>query len=154
MSLLADTTSLIAGSLVASVYPGLGAPGSAILAASSAGDSGAGPLAALGLSGNTDYYWVVTSAPASGVLRIYEDGSFSHTSAADGPLPWTANVYANGVLAYTLTITDTFGVVTMPPRAEQFDYLAAAAAAVPQDPFVQRIAAHLRMLRRARLSRR
>lgn len=111
MSLLADTASMLPGCLVASVYPGLGAPASAIIAASSGGESGAGPLAGLGLVDGADYYWTVTSLPASGLLQIFEDGSFSHTGAADGSWPWSANVYADGVLAYTLTITDGYGTV-------------------------------------------
>lgn len=111
MSLLADTTSLLPGCLCASIYPGLGAPAAAILAASSGGESGAGPLASLGLIDGTDYYWTVTSPPASGTVTIVEDGSFSHTGAADGAWLWAANVYAAGVLAYTLTITDSFGAI-------------------------------------------
>lgn len=116
MSLLADTTSMLSGCLVASIYPGLGAPASAIIAASSGGDSGAGPLVGLGLVDGTDYYWTVTSPPASGSLVIYEDGSFSHTGAADGSWPWSASVYADGVLAYTLTITDGVGTVAPPAQ--------------------------------------
>lgn len=112
MSLLADTTSMLPGCLVASIYPGLGAPASTIIAASSGGESGAGPLVGLGLVDGTDYYWTITSLPASGALVIYEDGSFSHTGAADGSWPWSANVYADGVLAYTLTVTDGVGVAS------------------------------------------
>jgi hypothetical protein len=114
MSLLADTTSMLPGCLVASIYPGLGAPAAAIIAASSGGESGAGPLVGLGLVDGTDYYWTITSLPASGSLVIYEDGSFSHTGAADGSWPWSANVYADGVLQWTLTITDILGVVAPP----------------------------------------
>jgi hypothetical protein len=112
MSLLADTTSMLPGCLVASIYPGLGAPAAAIIAASSGGESGAGPLVGLGLVDGTDYYWTITSLPASGSLVIYEDGSFSHTGAADGSWPWSANVYADGVLQWTLTITDGVGVIS------------------------------------------
>lgn len=114
MSILADTTSMLAGCLVASIYPGLGAPADVILAASADGDSGAGPLADLGLVSGTDYFWVVTSAPADGSLVIYEDGSFSHTGAADGEWPWVADVYAGGVLQWSLTVTDQFGTIEEP----------------------------------------
>lgn len=111
MNWVSSPDASLPGGWLSSQYAGLGATGAVINAASSGGESGAGPLYGLGLSGASEYYWRVTAAPASGTLQIYEDGSFSHTGAADGSWPWSANVYAGGVLAYTLTITDGVGVV-------------------------------------------
>lgn len=109
MSWISSPDSALSGGWLSSQYAGLGATGAAINAASSGGESGPGPLYSLGLIDASEYYWRVTSAPASGSLTIYEDGSFSHTGAADGSWSWTASVYTDGVLSYTLTITDSFG---------------------------------------------
>ncbi len=112
MSWVSSPDSSLTSGWLSSQYMGLGPTGSVINAASAEGDSGAGPLYQLGLTDGVEYYWRVTTAPASGALVIREDGSFSHTGAADGSWPWMASVYANGVLNWTLTITDQIGEVT------------------------------------------
>ena len=111
MSWVSSPDSALSSGWLSSQYAGLGATGAAINAASLGGESGAGPLYGLGLSGSAEYYWRVTAAPGSGSLVIYEDGTFSHTGAADGAWIWTANVYADGVLQWVLTITDTLGAI-------------------------------------------
>jgi len=113
MSWVSSPDASLVGGWLSSQYSGLGATGAVINAASSGGESGAGPLYGLGLSGASEYYWRVTTAPASGALVIYEDGTFSHTGAADGSWTWTANVYADGVLQWSLTVTGTFGTPTL-----------------------------------------
>lgn len=111
MSWVTSPDSALSSGWLSSEYAGLGPTGAVINAASSGGESGAGPLYDLGLSSGLEYYWRVTSGPSSGSLVIYEDGSFSHTGGSDGSWPWSANVYADGVLTWTLTITDTFGIL-------------------------------------------
>lgn len=112
MSWVSSPDASLSSGWLSSQYQGLGPTGAVIKAATAEGDSGAGPLYDLGLADGSEYYWRVTDAPSSGTLRIYEDGSFSHTGASDGAWVWMASVYANGVLAYTLTITDTVGTVS------------------------------------------
>lgn len=116
MSWVSSPDASLPGGWLSSQHAGLGATGAVIDAASSGGESGAGPLYGLGLSGAAEYYWRVTAAPGSGSLVIYEDGTFGHTGAADGAWLWAASVYTDGVLSHTLTITDTFGSVAPPPQ--------------------------------------
>lgn len=116
MSWVSSPDASLPSGWLSSQYAGLGATGAVINAASSSGESGAGPLYGLGLSGASEYYWRVTAAPGSGSLAIYEDGTFSHTGAADGSWSWSASVYTDGVLSHTLTITDAFGTVAPPAQ--------------------------------------
>lgn len=78
MSLRADTTQLISGALVASLYPGHGVRGDAV---PSTGTHAPSPIyndLTLPADAAKEYRWGVVAAPATGVLTIYENGSFAY----------------------------------------------------------------------------
>lgn len=98
LAFTSEPAHLPAGAWLASRYAGLGAPGAAIKAASSAGERGAGPLINDALSDDAEYWWWVTTPPASGTLVHNEDGQATLTVPGDGVYSWAYALKENGVL--------------------------------------------------------
>jgi len=133
MSILADSGTLIPGSIVASVYPGLGAPGVAIKAASAIGEQGAGVGMNDGLVDTKDYIFEVLSqpSPSGSVAFISELGQATMTVPADGTYTWTYRLREDGTYQTPdpATVTITVGVSSL-------SLVAAACAQVNSCPAV------------------
>lgn len=117
MSLRADTSQLIAGCLVASMYSGHGALGSAI---PSSGSSGAALLyndIALPAEANDEFRALLLTAPA-GTLALYEDSSFVYTGAGgSGTYEGFKNGVSYGVASFTVATNVVPGDTTAPTLA-------------------------------------
>ena len=102
--------------LWASLYPGLGATGAAILAATSTGQHGAGPLANDGLLSAAEYYWRLATGPTGGTLVRGEIGDAIWSGLSDGTSTFTYRLWQNGVEQAGPTISSlTVGVSSPPP---------------------------------------
>jgi plastocyanin len=114
MSLRADTTQLIAGSLVASLYPGLGIRGDAV---PSTGTHGPGLLFNdISLPGEAadEFMCRIVTAPA-GTLTLYEDSSFAYTGAGgSGTYQGLKNGVSYGTGAFTIFIGTAPAISTQP----------------------------------------
>jgi hypothetical protein len=112
MSLRADTTQLLSGCLVASLYPGHGVLGDDI---PPTGAHGAAPLYAwlsLPADAANEYRWAVTTPPSVGDLVIFEDGSYSYTpppATVDLLESFDFDAWENGTLLGSATYTITIG---------------------------------------------
>lgn len=99
MSLRIDPAEWISGAYVVG-GTGLGELGSDIAATTASGEDGAGILFNdLDLPGDEgkEIRALILSVPASGVLFVNEDGSFTLTGAADGSYSFTYRLYVDGV---------------------------------------------------------
>ncbi|MEJ1938144.1 Ig-like domain-containing protein, partial [Nostoc sp. NIES-2111] len=98
MSCRVDTSPLIAGSCVVSLYAGLGVTGSELRATTGAGASGAGLLFNDWDTGDDakEFRALLVTAPSSGALTLNEDGTFSLTGAADGSYSLTYRLFVDG----------------------------------------------------------
>lgn len=83
--------------LWASLYQGLGATG-AVIKALPLGAHGASIGSNDGLLDSAEYYFRVTTPPATGSVRLYELGDFDQVFVGDGQAPWSYSEYENGVL--------------------------------------------------------
>lgn len=112
MSLRADTSPLISGCLLASLYPGHGVRGDAIPAT---GTHGAAPLYAwlsLPTDAANEYRWQVTTPPSVGDLVVFEDGSYSYTpppATVDLLETFDFDAWENGASLGSATYTITIG---------------------------------------------
>lgn len=104
------------GVWLASLYPGLGATGAQILAASGAGEHGPGPLVNDSLDLSAEYWWWVVTPPVGATVVLTAEGQALLTAAADGSYPWTYKLKENGVLVAgpnpdgSTTVTTLVGV--------------------------------------------
>lgn len=98
MSCRVDTSSLIAGACIVSLYDGLGITGAALRSVTGAGGSGAGLLYNDWDTGDDakEFRALLVTAPSSGVLTLNEDGSFSLIGAADGSYSLTYRLFVDG----------------------------------------------------------
>lgn len=96
--------------------PGKGILGSEIIAASTGGTSGDGPLINDNLDPTKEYRWYLTSVPSSGVANATELGVFILTGAVDGIYTSTYRLVEDGVLlSGTGIITTAIGTDITPP---------------------------------------
>lgn len=98
MSCRVDTSPLIAGACVVSVYSGLGITGAALRAATATGTHGAGWLYNDWDVGDDaqEFSLLVLSWPSSGTLVVNEDGSGRFTPATDGAFSATYQLRVDG----------------------------------------------------------
>lgn len=90
--------------------------GSEIIAASTGGTSGDGPLINDDLNPAKEYRWYLTSFPLSGVVNATELGEFTLTGASDGIYTSAYRLVEDGVLLPTVgIITTSIGTDLTPP---------------------------------------
>ena len=90
--------------------------GSEIIAASTGGTSGDGPLINDDLNPAKEYRWYLTSFPSSGVVNATELGEFTLTGASDGIYTSTYRLVEDGLLSSTVgVITTSIGTDLTPP---------------------------------------
>lgn len=112
MSCRVDTTPLLAGACVVSLYPGHGVRGDAV---PSTGTHGPSPVYNdLTLPGDAakEYRWGITVPPASGTLLVYEDCSYAYTppgSTVDLTVTYTYRLWQDGVDIGTAVETIVIG---------------------------------------------
>lgn len=112
MSILADSTSLTTGAIVASQYAGLGATGAAIKVAGATGEHGPGVGLNDGLLNASEYLFEVASQPAAGSVILTELGQATMTVTADGAYTWAYRLREDGVYqGGTFTVTVNIGAV-------------------------------------------
>ena len=105
MSIRVDTTSLIPGAIVCSLYPGLGVTGSVIRATTGTGEHGAAPLYNDWDSAADDgkeFRLVIERRPVNGVLSIAENSVLSYSGTADYAI---GRLYIDGVSVGTESIS-------------------------------------------------
>lgn len=116
MSWRSDSTQLVAGSWVSSIYPGLGILGSALASTGVSGPS-AGYIAFDAGDENKEFRWVPTP-PSSGIFTSNENTSFTYSGSSTS---FTEHMFVDGVdlgqstLSLTLgssSVTDAGGIVT------------------------------------------
>lgn len=109
MSWICDSTELISGSWLTSVYPGHGILGSAV---SNTGDNGGSPVyndLSLPADANKEYRWAVTVPPGSGTLAVFEDLTFEFDPPSNGVYTFTYQLWEDGVSQGTAVVTMTSG---------------------------------------------
>lgn len=96
MSLRADTSQLVADSLVASLYAGLGARGSLIPTSGTHGASIGGNDVQAG-DEDKEFRFLVITEPDGGTIAFDEDGSFVASGFEDGAHSGTYRGFVDGV---------------------------------------------------------
>lgn len=102
MSTLASSSPLFDGATAARAYAGLGVLGADI---PTSGDWGGSPIANDSPIADHEYAWFVDTAPATGALTLYPDGSFTYQAEGDGSYFWTYSLYDDGVFAGTGSVS-------------------------------------------------
>ena len=115
MSWLSGTTELVTGGWLSSAYPGLGATGAVIKAATATGEHGPGITNNDTLANASEYYFRVVTPPASGTLALTELIQATLTVSADGVYTWVYRLFEDGVDLGTATVTDVIGSDTVAP---------------------------------------
>ena len=113
MSVRVDTSSWISGAVLCGDR-GLGITGAVIRATTGTGVHGPGILYGCWDNSGDDakeFRALLTGAPSSGTLFVYEDGSFSLFGAADGAYTVPFDFYVDGVLAGSTSFTLFIGSV-------------------------------------------
>lgn len=120
MSLRADTTQLVSGKLVASLYAGFGVRAVDINSVGTSGPSLLYVPADLNLPAGNDDEWSfqITSAPASGTLVAAENGDFTFSGAPTGYYTVSLSRSKNGVnfgnVTHALIVGSVPGLVLAP----------------------------------------
>lgn len=139
MTIRVDSSSLIAGKTVVSLYAGHGIPASQI---PSTGTSGPGYLfndiATQGAVSTDEMRGEILTWPTAGTLTVNEDSSFSFTGAPSGSYSFTYRGYRNGVSYGDFTVNliigagifDAVAAYTVPSRTFAAQVSAAAPAGV------------------------
>lgn len=111
MSIRVDSSSLIAGKTVVSLYAGHGIQAQNIPAV---GENGAGYLyndiAEYSFAATDEMRGQILTLPTAGTLTVYEDSSFDFTGAPDGVYSFTYRGFRNGVSYGDYTVTMTIGL--------------------------------------------
>lgn len=111
MSCRVDTSPLIAGACVVSLYPGLGIDGATMRATTGTGAHGPGLLYNDWDAGDDakEFRALIETPPAAGTFTPYEDGSFTLAGAADGSYSVVYRLFVDGADLGTATSTITVG---------------------------------------------
>jgi hypothetical protein len=136
MTIRVDSTSLIAGKTVVSLFAGHGIQAQNI---PSTGGSGAGYLfndiAAQSASPTDEMRGLLLTFPAAGALTVNEDSSFSFLDAPDGSYNFTYRGFRNGVSYgdYTVTLNIGEGATTAVGNFDlgSFGFSASASSSAP-----------------------
>ena len=98
----------VTGSCVVSAYAGHGVRGDAV---PSTGAHGPSPIyndLSLPADASKEYRWGLVTPPASGALKMYENGSFEYTPSGSGPASFTYRLWEEGIDKGTANVTMSF----------------------------------------------
>jgi len=112
MSCRVDTTPLIAGACVVSLFAGHGVAGSAVPSTGTHGPSPVYNDLVLPADAAKEYRWAITTPPAVGPLAVYEDCSYAYTppgGTVDLTVTYTYRLWQDGVDIGTAVETIVIG---------------------------------------------
>ena len=98
----------VTGSCVVSAYAGHGVRGDAV---PSTGAHGPSPIyndLSLPADASKEYRWGLVTPPASGALKMYENGSFEYVPSGSGLASFTYRLWEDGVDKGTAVVTMSF----------------------------------------------